>query len=218
MLDAGPPPPNSRRKAWARFRYRLRLVGIGVAGQGTGEACHLVGRHLKTGVHHAEWAEQPLLQKRTQALTGDRLHHQSDDVDGKPVVPDSPGLIQQRCVPELVEETVHVETGACGVGRSGIQRMHCRGATTTVGEAGCVAHHVQHGDRAHRWHGFYWPLAGADALAEHSDAAVPELRQETFDRIGEAKAALLPQHQACDAGNGLGHRCNREQRIARHRR
>jgi hypothetical protein len=83
-------------------------------------------RHLKTGVHHAERAERPLFQERAQALTGDRLHDQANDVDGKPVVPDGPGLIQQRCGCEPFRERSGIEGGARDFGRGGVEWVHGR--------------------------------------------------------------------------------------------
>ena len=60
-------------------------------------------------------------------------------------------------------------------------------------------------------------LSGEHALIQHRDAPVAELRQETLDRIGQPEAAFLPQQQPGHAGDGLGHGCDGEQGVARHR-
>ena len=92
------------------------------------------------------------------------------------------------------------------------------GAASAIGQPGGMPHQVQHSDRARRRHRLNRPLPGAHALVQHRDAAVAELRQEPLDRIGQAEAPFLQQQQRGYAGDWLGHRCDGEQRIERHRR
>ncbi len=166
---------------------------------------------------HAERTEQVLIEKAAEALAGDRLHHQSDDVDGQAVVPDRAGLIQQRRGRELFQEGAGVEGGTRGVGRGRIECVHRGGASPAIGEARGVAHQVQHGDRALGRNGLDRAVSGKNALVQHGHAAVAELRQEALDRVGETQAACFPQQQPGHAGDRLGHRGDGEQSVARHR-
>ena len=80
-----------------------------------------------------------------------------------------------------------------------------------------MAHQVQHRDRSLGGHGLDRALSGEDALVQHRDAPVAELRQESLDRVGQPEAAFLPQQQRGHAGDGLGHGGDGEQSVARHR-
>jgi hypothetical protein len=81
-----------------------------------------------------------------------------------------------------------------------------------------VAHQVQEGNRSFGGHRLNRTPSGENGVTQHRDAPVAQLGQKPLDRIGEPDASFLPQQQPGDAGNGLGHGCDGEQRVKRHRR
>ena len=61
-----------------------------------GNAVVLRGWHDKTGVHHAQWCKNFLLQKRPQGLTADDLDQAPQHIGGAAVRPHAAGLELQR--------------------------------------------------------------------------------------------------------------------------
>ena len=71
---------------------------------GARKAITLRGRHIETGVEHAERFENSLTQEGIERLSRDHFHEAREDVRGNAVVPPRSGLVSQRDLPELGDD------------------------------------------------------------------------------------------------------------------
>ncbi len=79
-----------------------------------------------------------------------------------------------------------------------------------------MAHQIQYCDRSLGGHGLDRSLSGKGTFIQHGDAPVAELRQKSFNRIGQPEASFFPKQQRGHAGDGLGHGSDGEHSVARH--
>ena len=166
------------------------------------------------GRGHAERIEQVGLLELVQRLARGDLDDAAEHVDRMAVIPQRARLFGQRHLGDPFGEFGIVEIAEID---AVIGRLDQPVAIEAVGDAGGVQQQILDIDRPARRHQVEHRLAGV-VLALDADLHVGKGRNVFADGIVERDLAAIDQHHRRHAGDGLGDRMDREDRIRRHRR
>ena len=155
--------------------------------------------------------------KAASGLPDHSLDDQAEHVDREAVVPHRARLVASGALASASRNSGAGVGQGRGRRRGRPELVHRRVAAVAVGEARRVAQQVLHRGLALRLARSPRSFCRGVSL-DDADLHVGELRQVLADRIGQQQLALVVQHHDRDRNHRLGHRRDREDASAGHRR
>ncbi|MFK4624223.1 hypothetical protein ABIF50_007529 [Bradyrhizobium diazoefficiens] len=144
------------------------------------------------------------------------LHHPPQDVGGMAILPQRARLVVQRQFRDALGELGEVEIAGIDVGVA-IGLADQAVAIEAIGDAGGMAHQIEHRDRPRGRHQLK-RLGAVVGLLLDADFHIGEGRDVFRDRIVELDLAVLDQSHRDDGRDRLAHREQAENRLVGDRR
>ena len=209
MVETNPPPPDFPPRDVERV-----ALDVAVLVEWLGEACALgrIGQE-EFGRRHPQGIEQLSLFELIERLAGSDLDNAAEHVDRMPVIPQRAWLFGQRQLCDPLGKFGIVEIAEIDPVIRGLDRPPR--AVEAVGDPRNMQQQILDRDGPAQRHEIEHGLAGL-ILALDADLHAGERGNVFADGIVEFELSAINQHHRGKAGDGLGQRMQRKDRIRCH--